>query len=202
MAALPEDFLKQVIEEAAALKGVRDAQQNVKANDPTIAACCRVAYTQVCKVCRQPFHYGFRTQVFNEYYGPLLLRSTPIDRTKAIQVFVDGVEVAPADWKIVRNRLVLYDNTTTDTGETLYTNIEFISYCGIPLLEDIPALFTAVQLQAIGNLHRKDSLGLAESQGERGIVRTPADSGEVLESAKQLLEDLIYTGTATSLDGE
>jgi hypothetical protein len=202
MAALPEDFLKKVIEEVAALKGIKDAQQNVKVNDPTVAACARVAYSQVCEECRQPFHYGERTQVFDDYFGPLLLRSMPVDRTKPIQVFVDGVEVAPADWRIVKNRLILYDQVDTDTGETLYKNIEFTSTCGIPILETIPRLFTATQLQAIGNLHRKDSYGLSEVAWEKGVARKPADAGQLLESARQLLGDLIYNGHGYSLDGE
>lgn len=202
MAAIPEDFLKRVIEETAAMKGIKDAQQNVKANDPVVAACARVAYTQVCKGCRQPFHYGERTQVFDDYYGPLLLRSTPVDRTKPVLVYVDGVEVAPADWRIVKNKLVLYDKKSTDTGETLFQNIEFTSTCGIPLLETIPTLFTAVELQTIGNFHRKDSYGLSEVAWDKGMARKPADAGELLESVRQLIEELIYNGNAYSLDGE
>jgi len=202
MAALPEDFLKSVIEEVAGMKGIKDSQGNIKTNDPTISACARVAYSQVCEACRQPFHYGERTQVFDDYYGPLLLRSNPIDRLKPIQVFIDGVPVLPADWKIVKNRLILYNMTDTDTGVTLFTNIEFISFCGIPLLESIAKLFTAVQLQAIGNLHRKDTYGLSETTGDRGVSKKPADAGELLESARQLISELIYNGNGYSLDGE
>jgi hypothetical protein len=202
MAELPEDFLKKVIAEAAALKGIKDAQGNVKENDPTVAACARAAYTQICEECRQPFHYGERTQVFDDYFGPLLLRSMPLDRTKPITVWVSGSEVLPGDWSIVKNKLILYGVTTTDTGSTLYKDIEIKLYCGSKLLEATPRLFTAVQLQTIGNYHRKDLIGLAETAGEKGVAKKPADTGELLESVKQLIEEFVYTGNGYSLEGE
>lgn len=202
MAAIPEDFLKQVIADSAALKGIKDASGNVKENDPTISACAKVAYSQICEECRQPFHYGERTQVFDDYYGPLLLRSLPVDMTKPIKVFVDGEELSSSDWKIVRNKLILYGVSATDVGETVFQNIEFTATCGQPLLENLPRLFTAVQLQTIGNYHRKDLLGLSETTGEKGIAKKPADTGELLESVKQLIEEFMYRGTAYSLEGE
>jgi hypothetical protein len=202
MAALPENFLKSVIADAAALKGIKDANGNVRENDPTISACAKIAYNQICEACRQPFHYGERTQVFDEYFGPLLLRSNPIDRTKPIIVLVNGEEVESDEWKISKNRLVLYGVSDTDTGEILFQDIEFFSTCGIKLLEEIPRLYTAVQLQTIGNLNRKDTLGMAETSGEKGIAKKLADEGELLDSVKNLIGDFIYNGPGYSLDGE
>lgn len=209
MAAIPTDFLTRVAAETAALKGIKDSKGVVKENDATIVACAGVAYTQVCRACRRPFHYGERTIVFDDYFGPLPLLVTPVDRTKPITVTIDDpedsgsrIEVPTADWRISKNQLILYNYTAVDTGVTRFTNVEVTLTCGSALLENVPTLFTAVQLQTLGNYHRKDALGLSETSGEKGIARQPADSGELLESARQLLDHLIYQGHGYLLDDE
>lgn len=202
MAVLPEDFLAKVIAEVAAIKNIVDANKVVKEKDPTIAACARIAYTQICKACRRPFHYGERVEYYDDYVGPTLLRSYPVDTLKPVRVVVDGEDVAPADFKIIRNRLVLYGDTTTNTGNPRYPNIEVTSTAGIALLEANNTLYTATQMQTIANYHRRDTYGLSETSGEKGVARTPADSGEIIESVRLLLDELIYNGTGYTMDGE
>lgn len=202
MAVLPEDFLAKVVAEAAALKGIVDANKIIKEKDPTIAACARIAYTQICKVCRRPFHYGERIEYYDDYVGPMLLRSIPVDTQKPLKVVVDGEEVLPSNIKIVRNRLILYGDTVTNTGNPRYPNIEVTSTAGIKLLEENNTLFTATQMQTIANYHRRDTYGLSETSGEKGVARTPADSGEIIESVRILLDELIYNGTGYTMDGE
>jgi hypothetical protein len=200
MAALPDDFLTKVVAEVAALKGIVDANKVVKEKDPTVTACARIAYTQICKACRRPFHWGERTEYYDDYVGPLLLRSMPIDRTKPMLLLIDGEEVT--DFKIVRQRLVIYEDDKVNTGNPRYPNIEFTSTAGIKLLEDNNTLYTATQVQTIANYHRRDTYGLSETSGEKGIARTPADTGEIIESVRQLLDELIYNGGGYTMDGE
>ena len=200
MAALPDGFLTTVIAEVAALKGIVDANKVVKEKDPTVTACAKIAYTQICKTCRRPFHYAERTEYYDDYIGPTLLRSFPVDRMKPMLLLIDGEE--ETDFKIVRNRLVIRDDTTTDTGDPRYDNIEFTSTAGVKLLEENNTLYTAVMMQTIANYHRRDTYGLSETSGEKGIARTPSDSGEVIESVRQLLDELVYNGTGYTMDGE
>lgn len=202
MAALPEDFLKKVIAEVAALKNIVDAQKVVKETDATVTACAKIAYTQICKFCRRPFHWGARTEYFDVYTGPTLLRSLPLDRTQPILVIQDGTELKTTEYKIVRNRLILYDDLTDSVGNPRHPNIEFVSTGGIKLIEDNNTLYTAVMMQAVANYHRKDTYGLSETSGEKGVARTPSDSGEIIESVRQLLDELQYNGIGYTLDGE
>lgn len=202
MAALPDDFLKKVIAEVATMKNIVDAQKVVKENDAIVSMCAKIAYMQVCKFCRRPFHYGERTEYFDYYTGPTLLRSMPIDRAKVIKVVVDGEDVPSSEVKIIRNKFILYNDTKDNPQYPRYPNIEFTSTGGIALLEDNNTLYTAVQMQTIANYHRRDTYGLSETSGEKGVARTPADSGEIIESVKQLLDELIYNGDGYTLDGE
>lgn len=202
MAALPEDFLKTLIAEVATLKNLRDAQQNVRETDSLVTTCAKVAYVQVCDACNRPFHWGARIEIYEEYVGPLLLRSAPIDLTKPIRVTVDGEEVRQDELRIWRNRLVLYNDRVEDVGRPRYKDIEFTFSGGIKTLEENNKLYTACVLQTIANYHRRDTYGLSETSGEKGVARTPADSGEIIESARVLLDKLIYNGIGYSLDGE
>lgn len=202
MAALPDDFLLKVVAEVAAMKGIVDANKVVKERDPTVVACAKVAYVQICKHCHRPFHYGARTEYYDDYVGPLLLRSMPIDRTQSMLVVQDGKDVAPSDVKIVRNRLVLFNDTKVATGDPRYPNIEFTNSAGIKLLEENNTLYTATLVQTIANYHRRNSYGLSETSGEKGVAQTPADSGELIDSVKQMLDELIYNGTGYTMDGE
>ena len=200
MAALPDGFLATVIAEVASLKGLVDANKVVKEKDPTVAACAKIAYTQVCQACNRPFHYAERTEYYDDYIGPTLLRSFPVDRMKSMLLTIDGEE--ETEFKITRNRLVIRDDTKTNTGSPRYPNIEFVFTGGIKLIEENNTLYTAVMMQTIANYHRRDSYGLSESSGEKGIARTPSDSGEVIDSVRQLLDKLIYNGTGYTMDGE
>jgi hypothetical protein len=202
MAALPTDFLRKVIAEVATLKNIVDAQKVVKETDATVTACAKIAYIQICRFCRRPFHWGARTEYFDYYTGPTLFRTIPLDRTQPIQVIQDGVEVTTDNYKIVRNSLVLYNDTVDSVGNPRYPNIEFSSTAGIKLIEDNNTLYTAVMMQTIANYHRRDTYGLSETSGEKGVARTPADSGEIIESVKQLLDELMYNGTGYTVDGE
>ena len=200
MAALPEDFLKKVVAEVAQLKEIVDAQRVVKEADATVAACARLAYTQICKKTRRPFHYGLRTEYYDTYTEPLLLRSFPIDREKPFRVIEDGEEVL--SFKIVKNKLIINELTRTDSGLVLLKDVEVSSYAGIKTCEENPTLFTAVHLQTIANYHRRDTFGLSQTSGEKGIAKTPSDSGEIISSVEVLLDELIYMGIGYSLDGD
>jgi hypothetical protein len=202
MAALPTDFLKQVVAEVAQLKGIADANGIVKESDATVAACARLAYTQVCKKVRRPFHYGMRTEYYDNYTGPLLLRSTPVDREKPLRVLEDGTELQKDEIKLSKNKLILRGNTKDDSGIVSLSNVEVISYAGIKTCEENLTLFTAVHLQTIANYHRRDTFGLSQTSGEKGIAKTPADSGDVIASVEALLDDLIYMGIGYSMDGD
>jgi len=63
-----------------------------------------------------------------------------------------------------------------------------------------------VQMQTLGNYHRRDTLGLRDvvsgSSGQANVSRSPADSGDLLESVISLLQDLVYEGIGYSMDGE
>lgn len=202
MAALPEDFLAKVVADVAALKGIVDANKVIKEKDPVVAACARIAYVQICKHCRRPFHYGERTEYYDDYVGPLLLRSIPIDSQKPMTVVQADEVVAPDRFKIKKGRLILYEDTKVNTGNPRYPDIEFTYTGGIKLIEDNNTLFTACQMQTVANYHRRDTYGLSETAGEKGIARTPADSGEIIESVRLLLDELIYNGTGYTMDGE
>lgn len=202
MASLPTDFLTQVVAEAAQIKGIEDSQHVVKAADPTMTAMARLAYTQICKKVRRPFHYGYRTEYYDAYTGPLLLRSTPVDREKPLRVLVAGEELERGNIVISRNRLILNGLTREDAGLVLLSGIEVMSWAGIKLCEDNQTLYTAVLLQTIANYHRRNTYGLTQTSGEKGIASTPADSGEIIASVEALLDELIYPGVGYAMDGD
>lgn len=202
MAALPENFLKQVTAEVAQIKGIEDANHVVKEADPTVAACARLAYTQICKRVKRPFHYGTRTEYYDTYTEPLLLRSIPIDREKPLRVVVDGAELRADEIKVKRGRLVLQDLDQKESGLNLLSDIEVISTAGVLTCEENPTLYSAVLMQTIANYHRRDTYGLSQTSGEKGIAKTPADSGEIIASVEQLLDELIYLGIGYSMDGD
>lgn len=194
--------MKAAVAEAARYKNIVDANKQVKENDLTTAISTKIAYTQLCKQAKRPFHWGVRTEYYDEYTGPLLLRSFPIDISQPVKVLISGEEIPRENWRIARGRLVIEDNTTNDPQTVLYEEIELHATSGIKLCEDNSTLFTALCIQAIGNLHRKDLYGMAEAVGETGSRRTPADSGEVLASVISMMADLVYVGLGYSLDGE
>lgn len=202
MPALPTDFLKEAIAEAARYKNIVDAGKQVKENDLTVAISTKIAYTQLCKVAKRPFHWGERVEYYDEYTGPLLLRCFPIDLTLPVKVIVDGEELAREDWRISKGRLIIEDNTESDPQTALFKDIELHATSGLKLCEENSTLFTSLTVQAIGNLHRKDLYGMAEAVGETGSRRTPADSGEVLASVMTMMQDLVYMGLGYTLDGE
>lgn len=203
MAVLPDDFLTKLVAEVAEIKGIKDASGNVKENDPIVSACAKIAYVQICRYCNRTFHYGERTEYYDDYVGPTLLRSTPVDTQKPVLVVVDGDDVAASDVVIKKkSRLVLYEDDTTDTGDPRYDDIEITYTGGIATMEENNTLYTAAQMQTVANYHRKDTLGLLETSGEKGTAKTPADSGDVIESVKAVLNSLVYNGTGYTLDGE
>lgn len=211
MAQLPTNFLTMLVAETAELKGIKDASGNTKETDPTLTACARIAYTQIMKHTRRPWHKGERKVYFDEYYLPPLLPITPVwtppdpqvdPPENVITITVDGEAVADADWEIKRGRLFLYGDSLEDPQKSRYSYIEMTCTCGIEKLEDHTTLYTAMQVQTIGTYHRRDTYGLAETAGDKGTARRPADEGEIIESVRQMLEDFVYTGTGYYIDGE
>jgi hypothetical protein len=211
MAALPQDFLTKLVAEVAELKGIVDSQKNVKETDPTVKACAGIAYTQIMKHTKVPWHKGERIVYFDDYYQPLLLPTNPVHlppepqtdpATNVITITIDGEAVAEADWAIKRGRLVLYEDEKEDPSDVRYRFIELTATTGLEKCEDHHTLYTAMQIQTIGNYHRRDTYGLAETTGEKGVARQPADSGQVLESVAQMLEDVMYLGQGYYVGGE
>jgi len=209
MAALPQDFLTSLIAEVADLKEIKDAQKGVKETDPTVTACAKIAYTQVMKHTKTPWHKGARVVYFDDYTGPLLLPTNPVwpedtgpPLIAAPSITIDGTEIAAADWAMKRGRIVLYGDEVDNPQDVRYNFIEFSATTGLALCEDHHTLYTAMMIQTIGNYHRRDTYGLAETSGERGTSRKPADSGQVLESVAQMLEDVVYIGIGYYVGGE
>ena len=206
MAAIPERFFDQLVAEACQIIGLEDANKVVKDTDPTVKLCVRTAYTQCKKFCKRAFHKGARRDYYEHYYGPLELRSLPILYSETdpsvplLTVTVNGEAAETEDVVLLSDgRLSLMDSID-DVPAPLYSNIVVTSTTGYEVVEANDTLYTGLLLQAIANYHRKDSLGLRETQGEKGISRSPADSGELIESAKQVLEALVYHGQGSALD--
>lgn len=202
MAALPDDFLTQLIAETAELKDVKDGAEHVKETDPNVSMCARIAYVQIMRHTRKPWHQGARTIYFDEYYLPLMLPTLPVLNEPKLVVTIDGEAVAEADWEIKRGRLFLYGDDEENPQKSRYNFIEVVTTCGLAKAEMHTTLYTALQLQTIGVLHRKDTFGLAETSGERGTSKKPADEGKVLDSVAAMLEGFVYEGTAYFIEGE
>jgi len=201
MAVLPEHFFDHLVAESCQIIGLEDASKILKDTDPVVKLCARAAYIQSKKFCKRPFHYGERQDYYAAYHGPLELRCIPIavnladpNRSLLLSVVVDGVAVASEDVAILPDgRLCLYTQED-DTAAPLYENIVVTATTGYETVEENDTLYTGLLLQTLANYHRKDSLGLKEVTGQHGIARFPADSGEMIESAKQVLEGLVYHG--------
>ena len=206
MAAIPAGFFDQLVAEACQVLGLEDANKVVRDFDPTVKMCARAAYTQCKKFCKRAFHKGSRRDYYERYYGPLELRSLPIlydendPSVLLIMVTVNGEAAETEDVVLLSDgRLSLFD-AVDDIPEPLYFNIVVTSTTGYEVVEENDTLYTGMLLQTIANYNRKGSLGLRETQGEKGISRTPADSGELIESAAQVLEALVYHGQGSSMD--
>jgi len=201
MAALPQQFFDQLVAESCQIIGLEDASKILKDTDPVVKLCARSAYSQGKKFCKRPFHKGERVDFYSEYYGPLELRSLPlcinpqdVNQSLLLAVSVDGTALATTDFSILPDgRLCLYGKDD-DTSAPQYEKILVTSTTGYEKVEENDTLYTGLLLQTLANYHRKDSLGLKEVTGQHGIARFPADSGEMIESAKQVLEGLVYHG--------
>lgn len=206
MAVIPPSFFDKLVAEACQILGLEDANKVVKDTDPTVKLCVRSAYTQAKKFCKRAFHKGSRRDYYERYYGPLELRSLPILYSETdpsvplITVTVNGEAAETEDVVLLSDgRLSLMD-AVDDIPEPLYFNIVVTATTGYEVVEENDTLYTGLLLQTVANYHRKDSLGLRETQGEKGISRSPADSGELIESAKQVLEALVYHGQGSAMD--
>jgi hypothetical protein len=202
MAVLPDDFLIRVVADACEMKGIKDAQRVIKETHPVMDACAKIAYSQITKYCRRPFHWGEREEYYESYVGPLLLRVMPVDKETPIAVYVNNVALTAEQYALVGVRLVLFNDTKYDPGDPRYLNTMVIYTAGIPLIEANNTLYTAAVMQTIANYHRRDTYGLSQTSGEKGIAKTASDSGELIESVRQLLDQLIYNGIGYTMDGE
>jgi len=195
-------FFNSILVEAATLKGLLNDDGTVKSDDPAMVLSVNWAYSQICEELDRPFEYAEYVEYHDEYRAPLQLRAFPPDANKPVSVLLNGTPIEPENVKFVQGRLVLYNDGAEDPSNPRYKHLQVTYWGGYTDCGANTRLRTGMVMQALANYHRRNTFGLAESSGQNGVYKRPSDSGELLDSVRQVVARLAYTGSGYSADGE
>lgn len=211
-------FLQPVVEQACQVLQIVDRDSNeVSTDDSIVSLCANIAYSQAVGYAGRRLAQDSVIELYEDVEeAQIRLRHTPVVEVYSVWNMEDeDVElVVDEDYEVRGNRLILLNFTSADssnlvqafsTGTSLSSSSGAldikVSYLGGWLRAvDSSEVASALLMQTIANYHRKDSLGLvsvtgADQSGRFNFAPHP-DQGEVVDSAKRILDYIRYYGKA------
>lgn len=209
MTANTNQFLYPVVEQAAQLLQVMDADsREIAIDDRVVAICAGIALSQVQLYINRPLMKQLYDEIYPDVPRVFVLRATPI--ASVIQVADEDLGedlVRDTDYNVTRNRIVLLDTSTSDytgVGTELTYNLRVVYQGGYNSSEDNNDIFNALVTQTVAIYNRKDTLGVVRAQAKGGseIHSTDTynpDAGKLVEMAEIILQPYVYYGPAELL---